>query len=170
VTDKEKRAAREAQINDFAKTHNVKQEGPKTMAQAPQNHKQTPNKPATPPPAAPAAAKAATPADAPKGEDKPAKTKRAKLRWVSTKDGSFWVRSFKDVTDKHGAPKDPWGNEMVVKAGQAFGKKLTDEEKAARAEAKAAEAKRKEAMTDEERLAEAKAKREMKQKAKQEAV
>lgn len=162
---------REAQINQFAATHNVRvQEGPKTMAQQTQPQKTAPAKPQTPPPAAPAAkTNGAASADATKG-DKPAKTKRAKLRWVSTKDGSFWVRSFKDVTDKHGAPKDPWGVEMVVKAGQAFGKKLTDEEKAARATQKEAEKKRKESMSDEERLAEAKAKRETKQKSKQEAV
>lgn len=39
--------------------------------------------------------------------------KRPRVRWQSVKNPAFWVRSFKDVTDAHGAPKDPWGETMV---------------------------------------------------------
>ena len=106
------------------------------------------NKPAPTPPAA----KTETTNGA-KAEDsgKAKKEKRPRVRWVSPKDPSFWVRSYKDVTDKHGAPKDPWGNAMEAKAAVAFG--LTPEEREARKAAKEAEKARLDSMSPEEKLA-----------------
>lgn len=126
------------------------------------SNKNTANKPSAtpPPPPAPAAAKPAN-GDASKGEKK-AKVKKAKVRWVSPKDPSYWVRSFKDVTDKHGAPKDPWGNTMEARAAVAFG--LSPEEREARKKAKEAEKARLEAMTPEEKLAFTQTKREERSK------
>lgn len=113
------------------------------------NNGKNTNKPtATPPP--PQTTSAAKPSDAGKG-DKKAKAKKAKVRWVSPKDPSYWVRSFKEVTDKHGAPVDPWGNKMEARAAVAFG--LSPEEREARKAAKEAEKARLEAMTPEEKLA-----------------
>lgn len=125
-----------------------------TNKPTPNQNKSTSNKPsATPPP--PATAKPTT-----NGADKPkaAKVKKAKVRWVSPKDPSFWVRSFKDVTDKHGAPMDPWGNKMEARAAAAFG--LSPEERDARKKAKEAEKAKLEAMSPEEKLAFTTAKRE----------
>lgn len=117
------------------------------------NSNQKPNKPSTPPPPAPAdAAKSAD------GKEKK-EPKRPRVRWVSPKDPTFWVRSYKDVTDKHGAPKDPWGNTMEAKAGGGGGGANL---KAAREAEKAKMA----AMTDEQKLAYAKTKREEKAAAK----
>lgn len=115
----------------------------------------TANKPAPTPPQGTASAKP-TNGDASKGE-KPKKAKRPRVRWVSPKDPAFWVRSYKDVTDKYGAPMDPWGNKMEARAAVAFG--LTEEEKAARKAAKEAEEKRIAAMSPEEKLAHTEAKR-----------
>ena len=140
----------------------------KTMAIDPKNQKPSPvapaNKGATPPANGAKPTASAAPGDAAKPEKK--KNKRPRLRWVSSKDATFWVRSYKDVTDKHGAPKDPWGGDMVVRAGQAFGAPRDPAAKAARAAAKEAEAKRLASMTDAEKLAFAKEKREQKQTAK----
>lgn len=137
----------------------------KTMAQAPTK---TPTTPAPSNKGAPAPANGAKTTVAADGAAKPEKkkNKRPRLRWVSSKDPSFWVRSYKDVTDKHGAPKDPWGGDMVVRAGQAFGAPRDPAAKAARLAAKEAEAKRLASMTDAEKLAFAKTKREEKQAAK----
>lgn len=118
------------------------------------SNKPTTNKPSATPPPAPSNAKPATNGDAPKK----AKVKKAKVRWVSPKDPTFWVRSFKDVTDKHGAPMDPWGNKMEARAAAAFG--LTPEQREERKAAKEAEKKRLEAMTPEEKLAYTTSKRE----------
>lgn len=70
--------------------------------------------------------------------------KRPRVRWVSPQDKSFWVRSYKDVTDKHGAPKDPWGNTMTPATGGGGAEVL----KAAKAERDAKLA----AMTEEQRV------------------
>lgn len=70
--------------------------------------------------------------------------KRPRVRWVSPQDKSFWVRSYKDVTDKHGAPKDPWGNTMTPAVGGGGGEAL----KAAKADRDAKLA----AMTEEQRV------------------
>jgi len=163
---------REATINQFAKTHNVKVGT--TMAQNPAPQKSAPSKPQTAPasngakpaPAAPAAS--ASTAEEGKGE-KAKKEKRPRVSLVSPKEPKFVVRMFKVDVDKFGIPKDPWGNELKVRESQPFGggRKLSDEEKAARQAAKDAEKKRKESMSDEERIAEAKKKREEKQAAKQ---
>lgn len=85
--------------------------------------------------------------------------KRPRVRWVSPKDPTFWVRSYKDVTDKHGAPMDPWGNKMEVKVGGGGGGGNL-------AAAREAEKAKLAAMTDEQKLAYAKDKREAKKKAK----
>jgi hypothetical protein len=175
MTEKQRLAKlREADLNRFAKQHDIQtirstttQEENKTMAN-PQTTQKPTQKTNTPPPAPPSNG-SKTAADAGKGE-KTKKEKRAKQRWVSPKHADFWVRSFKDVTDKHGAPKDPWGNTMVAKAGAPFGQKLSEEEKQARAKAKEADKLRKANMTDEEKLAEAKQRRAAKDaKKKQEA-
>jgi hypothetical protein len=107
------------------------------------------NKPAPTPPTATTTAKPTNGSDAAKGDGKK-KAKRARVRWVSPKDPTFWVRSYKDVTDKHGAPMDPWGNKMEARVAAAFG--LSPEEKEARAKAKAEEKARLEAMTPEQKL------------------
>ncbi len=91
--------------------------------------------------------------------DKPKKSKKARVRWVSTTEPGFWVRSFKDVTDKFGAPKDHNGVAMIAKIGVPFGQ-VDPAAKAAKLAAKAAEEARKAAMTDEEKLAFARQKRE----------
>lgn len=127
-----------------------------TNKPTPNSNKSASNKPAATPPPAPSNAKPSN-GDAGKGEKKQ-KVKKAKVRWVSPKDPSYWVRSFKEVTDKHGAPKDPWGNTMEARAAVAFG--LSPEEREQRKAAKEAEKKRLEAMTPEEKLAFTTAKRE----------
>jgi type IV secretory pathway VirB10-like protein len=123
-----------------------------TNKPAPSN-KSASNKPASSPPP-PANGKVAS------GEKpaKAAKVKKAKVRWVSPKDPSYWVRSLKDVTDKHGAPVDPWGNKMEARAAVAFG--LTPEQRAERKAAKQAEAERLKNMSPEEKLAFTQSKRE----------
>lgn len=93
------------------------------------------------------------------------KEKRPRVRWVSTTPGleGLWVRSYKDVTDKFGAPLDPKGNVMVAKAGVPFGQPADPAAKAARLAAKEAEKARIAAMSDEDKFAFAKSKREAKQ-------
>ena len=120
------------------------------------SNKPNSNKPAATPPPAPANAKPTSANGADKA--KPAKVKKAKVRWVSPKDPSYWVRSFKEVTDKHGAPQDPWGNKMEARAAVAFG--LSPEEREQRKAAKEAEKQRLAAMTPEEKLAFTSSKRE----------
>lgn len=124
-----------------------------TMAQNP-----TPSKPSNAPKtAAPSNGKPAPAAE-------PKKAKRPRVRWVSTTEPAFWVRSYKDVTDKFGPPKDHNGVAMVAKAGVPFGQPKDPAEKAARIAAKAAEKAKFDAMSDEQKLQFAKAKREAKQK------
>lgn len=91
------------------------------------------------------------------------KAKRAKVRLVSTTIQGLWVRAFVDVVEKYGFPLDPNGERMVPGKAPAFG--LTAEQREARVAAKAAEKARFEAMSDEEKLAYAKQKREAKQAA-----
>ncbi len=123
---------------------------------------QNPNaRPATSAPAKTAPPVAANGKTAEKAEKK---AKRPRVRWVSTKEPSFWVRSYKDVTDKHGAPMDPWGQAMVAKAGVPFGAPRDPAEKAARIAAKEAAKKAFDSMSDEQKLQFAKEKREAKQK------
>lgn len=122
-----------------------------TNKSAPASNKPS-NKPAPTPPAA-----NAKPANGSAADPAKKKAKKARVRWVSPKDPTFWVRSYKDVTDKHGAPMDPWGNKMEARVAAAFG--LTPEEKAARAAAKEQEAARLKAMSPEEQLAFTEAKR-----------
>lgn len=124
-----------------------------TMATNKPTPNKNPNKPSASPPPAPPKNGTSTDKSA-----KPAKAKKAKVRWVSPKDPTFWVRSFKDVTDKHGPPVDPWGNKMEARVAAAFG--LTDEQRAERKAAKEVEKKRLEAMSPEEKLVHTQAKRE----------
>lgn len=95
---------------------------------------------------------------------KGSKTKRQRIRLVSTSNPKFWVRMFKDVYDAQGCPRDPKGEPMVVRAGVSFG--ATPEERAkAKAErdaAKAAEKAKVEAMSPEEKTAYLRQKREAK--------
>lgn len=109
-----------------------------------------PQKPGTPTTSKPATAPA--PAAKPNGNGMSAakakgdgKEKRAKVRWASPQDKSYWVRSYKDITDKHGAPKDPWGNTMVPSSGNAGGVSALKQAREER-EAKLA------AMTEEQRV------------------
>jgi hypothetical protein len=104
------------------------------------------------------AAPVATPA--PEGE-KAKKAKRAKVRLVSTTIPGLWVRAFVDVIAKHGTPRDPNGQEMVPGKAPSFG--ITAEERETRKAAKEAEKARFEAMSDEDKLSYAKARREKKQ-------
>jgi hypothetical protein len=151
----------------------------KNMAQDPKQQNQNQNK------AAPAAqtakpangAPAAKQAEAPKGDAtaaKPKKVKKPRVRFVSTKEPSYEVKTWASAAEKFGAPKDPWGNEMVMKASVPFGgprldpdaKKAREAEKAA---TKAAHEAKKAAMSDAEKLAYAKERREAKQKTKADA-
>lgn len=110
---------------------------------------------------------ATPPADGKTAAPAKVKSKRIRVRWVSEQIPGFWVRSYQDVTDKHGAPLDPKGNKMVAKAGVPFGTRTSDPAaKAEREAAKAAEAARYAALSDEQKVAEAKTKREAKQVAK----
>lgn len=131
------------------KNHQQQKKGMNMSTVKPTTPAKTANKPApTPPPAKNGSAK----------DEKPAKAKRPRVRWVSPKDPKFWVRSYKDVTDQYGAPLDPWGNKMEARVAAAFG--MTDEQREARKAAKEAEKKRIEAMSPEEKLAWTQAKRE----------
>lgn len=132
----------------------------KTMANDKQKTAPAPAAPAKPAPAAPVPAVAAAPAPAkPTPGDK--KPKRAKYRLVSTTIPGLWCRVFVDVVEKHGYPQDPNGVKMVPGKASSFG--LSEEVKAARLAAKAAEEAAKASMSDEEKLAYAKAKREVRQ-------
>lgn len=111
------------------------------------------------------AAKAVTPPVAPtaavapaNGEPKKAKEKRAKVRLISKTIPGLWVRAFVDVIQKFGVPKDPNGEEMVPGSAPRFG--MTAEERERRKGEKEAEKIRFEAMSEEEKLAYAKTKRE----------
>lgn len=128
-------------------------------------------------PAAPAAP--APKAEAPKGGTvtelrpgqaltKTGKVKRVMNRYVSKAVPGFIAHVWADVVLKHGIPRDPKGEEMVI--GDAprtggFTGGLTPEQRAERAKQKEAEKARIAAMSDEEKLAYAKAQREAKQKA-----
>lgn len=113
----------------------------------------TPNqKPATTAPTPPKPSNGMSAAQAKK--DGASEPKRPRVRWVSPQDKSFWVRSYKDVTDKHGAPKDPWGNTMVAAASLPGGGAATL--KAAREEREAKLA----AMSETDRVAFLKAEKE----------
>jgi hypothetical protein len=96
------------------------------------------------------------------------KVTRAKVRLVSEnpKYEGLWVRAFVDVIEAHGVPLDPGGKAMVP--GKAPRGGLSAEQRAARKAEKEAEKAKFDAMSDEEKLAFAKAKREAK-KAKREA-
>ena len=111
------------------------------------------------PPAKPTSGGTST--DGAKGEKK---AKRARVRLQSPKEPKLWVRAYADVIEKHGTPKDPWGNDMVP-VKRSFG--LSEEEKAARKAAKDAEKQKFDSMTDEEKLAFTKAKREERAKARE---
>ena len=100
-------------------------------------------------------------ADKPKGEKK---VKRLRIRWASVTQPDYWVRSYKDITDKYGAPRDHKGVEMVPKAAVPFGGQKADPAvKAAREAAKQAEKAAYAALSDEQKVAHARAKREAKQ-------
>lgn len=115
---------------------------------------------ATPPPAAkPADAPKATTTDAAPAADKPKKVKRAKMRYVSTSIDGYFVRTYSDLVAKHGVPKDPTGADMVARAATPG---LSAEAKAAKETAKAAEKAKLDAMSPEEKLEYAKAKRDAK--------
>jgi anthranilate/para-aminobenzoate synthase component I len=92
------------------------------------------------------------------------KAKKERVRLVSTKDGTFWVRAYKSVIDKHGVPTDPWGVPMVAKAAIAFG--ISPEERAERKAKKEAEKAAFDALPDAEKVAIVTKRREEKQTAK----
>lgn len=109
------------------------------------------------------AADAAVATDA-KPEDKaPRADKDPRVKFYSTKaDTDYSVRIRESVLGKHGAPMDPWGVPMVQRAAGApgTGGEKSNSGKAAREAAKAAEVALLAGMTDEQKLAYAKAKRE----------
>jgi hypothetical protein len=119
----------------------------------------TTNKPTNKPTATPPPAKATSNGSAPEKTKK--KVKRPKVRFHSSKEPTYWVRAYKDVTDKFGPPTDPWGNKMEPRAAVAFG--ISPEERAAKKAAKEAEKLRFESMSVEDKLAFAKTKRDAKQ-------
>lgn len=105
-------------------------------------------------PTKPVAPVAATTDAAPAKVKDPA-SKRIKL--VSTrKDVDYYVRVRPDLFEKHGAPRDPWGEVMIAAAPGA----APTSKKAAKIEAKEAETKLLAGMNDEQKVAYAKAKRE----------
>ena len=86
-----------------------------------------------------------------------------RLKFYSTKEGctDYCARVLPVFVEKYGAPKDPWGNVMTLRGGQAGPLK-----KEQRAAAKEAEKERIAKMSDEEKLTYAKAKREERAKVK----
>jgi hypothetical protein len=105
------------------------------------------NKPSATPPAVVANGAAPKADDAAKPAKKRNKVKR--VSYMSPKDPSFFVRITAGLVEKHGAPKDPWGETMVARPAGAFG--LTPEQKAERQKAKALEAAKLESMSPEEK-------------------
>lgn len=89
------------------------------------------------------------------------KAPRQRVRLVSTTIPGMWCRMFVDVVEKHGAPYDANGVQMVPGKAPALG--LSSEQKAARKAEKEAEKQRLASMSDEEKLAYAKEKREKRQ-------
>lgn len=87
-----------------------------------------------------------------------------RLKFYSTKEGceEYCARVLPYFVKKYGNPRDPWGNEMKLRATQD---PTAKPKKVERLEAKEAEEKRLAAMSDEEKIAYAKAKREANQKA-----
>jgi len=85
------------------------------------------------------------------------KVKRAKVRLVDPENPSLWVRAYVDVIEQFGVPLTPSGQQMVPGKAQ---RGLTDEERARRQAEKEAEKAKFDSMSDEEKLAYAKAKRE----------
>lgn len=132
--------------------------------------------PATPTPAAKPVAPAATaaPADADKVADKADKPERKpsdnpRLVFMSTKENGYHARVRQSLVMTYGIPKDPWGVEMVpaVAGTGVAGPKSVGGGKAEREAAKEAEKALMANMTDEQKLAHAKAKREAQQKEKE---
>lgn len=89
--------------------------------------------------------------------------KRPRVRWQSVTDPNYWVRSYKDITDKYGAPRDFAGKEMVP--GVARGGFQADP---ARKQAKAEREAKLAAMSPEEKLLFLKTERETRRAAKTE--
>ena len=86
--------------------------------------------------------------------------KRAKVRLVSTTIPGLWVRAFCDVVEKYGVPLDPNGVKMIP--GMAP-RGLTAEQRLARQQQKEAEKARLANMSDDEKLAYARERREERQ-------
>jgi hypothetical protein len=141
-------------INPTTTTH----KGNITMAQAPTSNK-------NPNPTKPTLAPKPTNGSTPDTAAKPKKEKRSRVSWVSPTDPSYVVRSFKAVTDKLGAPSDHKGQKMIEKAPGVFGQRRDPAEKAAREASKVQAKAAYDAMTDEQKMAHAKSKREAKQAA-----
>lgn len=96
----------------------------------------------------------ATPAETPKKE------KRARVRLASKTLDGFWVRAFKDIVDQFGMPKGPDGEPLHVVVARGG---MSAEERSRRTAEKAAEKAKFDSMSDEDKLAFAKAKREANQ-------
>lgn len=101
---------------------------------------------------------------------KTGKVKRVMNRYISAAMPGFVAHVWADVVLKHGTPKDPKGNDMVIgdapRTGFGPGGGVSAEERAKRTAEKEAEKARIAAMSDEEKLAYAKTQREAKAKAK----
>lgn len=137
--------------NPNAQTKTKTQET-KTMAQKPENKRPQTTSTTT---AAPAAS-----TEAPKGDAKPKKAKRQRVRLASPTVNGFWVRAYKDIVDKYGMPLGPDGQPLEVRAATPGG--LSPEERDARKKAKEAEKERIKNMSPEEKAAWAQQKREAK--------
>lgn len=129
----------------------------------PENKKPETAKPATtakPETAKPANNGAATTEDA-----KPKKDKKVRLRFVSKSISGYWVRILESSFKSHGAPRDPKGEEMELKAFAPGGlsKEERETRKAQKEADKALEKQRFDAMSDDEKVAYARKKREEKQ-------
>lgn len=122
--------------------------------------------PAAKPTAAPATAATPStpPAELPAGYSvgKNGKVVRNLTRFVSKSVPGFRAMVWADLVAKYGNPRDPKGEEMIVGKAPSSGgfTKLSPEQKAEREAAKLAEKAKFDAMTDEQKLAHAKAKRE----------
>lgn len=132
--------------NKSAQTNTTQEK--QTMAQKPEN-----KKPQTTTTSAPAA-------EAPKGDAKPKKAKRQRVRLASPTVSGFWVRAYTDIVEKFGMPLGPDGKPLEVRAATPGG--LSPEERQSRKAAKEAEKERIKNMSPEEKAAWAQQKRDAK--------
>lgn len=144
--------------NKSAQTNTTQEK--QTMATKPENKKPQNTSTTT---AAPAAA---SNGESAKGDAKPKKAKRQRVRLASPTVSGFWVRAYKDIVEKFGMPLGPDGKPLEVRAATPGG--LSPEERQSRKAAKEAEKERIKNMSPEEKAAWAQQKRDAKSKVREE--